>query len=232
MVSIFGAKAAPAYIIAKDIIHALLTVSKVIAADPEVSRWLHVVFVENYNVTAAEKMIPACDLSEQISLASKEASGTGNMKFMLNGALTLGTMDGANVEISEQVGSDNIYIFGQTSDQVIHRYEAADYCAKQWYEGDPNIRRAVDFLIGDEMMNVGQKENLTRLHHELISKDWFQTLPDFNAYVVRKGQALADYAVNPVGWRKKCLVNIAKAGMFSSDRTIAQYNEEIWHLGK
>ena len=232
MVSIFGAKAAPAYIIAKDIIHALLTVSKVIAADPEVSRWLQVVFVENYNVTAAEKMIPACDLSEQISLASKEASGTGNMKFMLNGALTLGTMDGANVEISEQVGSDNIYIFGQTSDQVIHRYEAADYCAKQWYEGDPNIRRAVDFLIGDEMMNVGQKENLTRLHHELISKDWFQTLPDFNAYVVRKGQALADYAVNPVGWRKKCLVNIAKAGMFSSDRTIAQYNEEIWHLGK
>ena len=229
---IFGAKAAPAYIIAKDIIHALLTVSKVIAADPEVSRWLQVVFVENYNVTAAEKMIPACDLSEQISLASKEASGTGNMKFMLNGALTLGTMDGANVEISEQVGSDNIYIFGQTSDQVIHRYEAADYCAKQWYEGDPNIRRAVDFLIGDEMMNVGQKENLSRLHHELISKDWFQTLPDFNAYVVRKGQALADYAVNPVGWRKKCLVNIAKAGMFSSDRTIAQYNEEIWHLGK
>lgn len=232
MVSIFGAKAAPAYIIAKDIIHALLTVSKVIAEDAEVSKWLQVVFVENYNVTAAEKLIPACDLSEQISLASKEASGTGNMKFMLNGALTLGTMDGANVEISEQVGNDNIYIFGQTSAQVIHRYDAADYCAKEWYEGDFNIRRAIDFLVGDEMLKKGQKESLTRLHDELINKDWFQTLPDFNAYIVRKGQALADYAANPAGWRKKCLINIAKAGMFSSDRTIAQYNEEIWHLGK
>ena len=232
LVSIFGAKAAPAYIIAKDIIHALLTLSKVIAADPEVSPWLQVVFVENYNVTAAEKLIPACDLSEQISLASKEASGTCNMKVMLNGDLTLGTMDGANVEISQQVGNDNIYIFGQTSDQVIHRYEAADYCAAQWYEGDPNIRRAIDFLTGPEMLAAGNAENLQRLHDELIHKDWFQTLPDFNAYVVRKGQALADYAYDPLGWRRKCLINIAKAGMFSSDRTIAEYDADIWHLGK
>ena len=232
LVSIFGAKAAPAYIIAKDIIHALLTLSKVIAADPVVSKHLQVVFVENYNVTAAEKLIPACDLSEQISLASKEASGTGNMKFMLNGALTLGTMDGANVEISQQVGNDNIYIFGQTSDQVIHRYDAGDYCAAQWYEGDPNIRRAIDFLTGPEMLAAGHEENLKRLHDELINKDWFQTLPDFNAYVVRKGQALSDYACDPLGWRKKCVINIAKAGMFSSDRTIAEYNDDIWHLGE
>ena len=232
MVSIFGAKAAPAYTIAKDIIHALLTLSKVIAADPEVSKWLQVVFVENYNVTAAEKLIPACDLSEQISLASKEASGTGNMKFMLNGALTLGTMDGANVEISQQVGEENIYIFGQTSDQVIHRYAVGDYDPAQWVEGDANIRRAISFLTGPEMLAAGHAENLTRLHDELIHKDWFQTLPDFNAYVVRKGQALSDYACDPTGWRRKCLVNIAKAGMFSSDRTIAEYDRDIWHLGK
>ena len=232
LVSIFGAKAAPAYIIAKDIIHALLTLSKVIAADPEVSKWLQIVFVENYNVTAAEKMIPACDLSEQISLASKEASGTGNMKFMLNGALTLGTMDGANVEISQQVGNDNIYIFGQTSSQVIHRYAAGDYKAAQWYEGDPNLRRAIDFLTGPEMTEAGCIELLSRLQQELINKDWFQTLPDFSTYVVRKGQALADYAADPMDWSRRCLVNIAKAGLFSSDRTIAEYNEEIWHLGK
>ncbi len=232
LVSIFGAKAAPAYIIAKDIIHALLTLSKVIAADPVVSKYLQVVFVENYNVTAAEKLIPACDLSEQISLASKEASGTGNMKFMLNGALTLGTMDGANVEICQQVGDENIYIFGQTSDQVIHRYEMGDYQASQWVEGDPNIRRAVDFLVGPEMLAAGHEENLRRLHDELVWKDWFQTLPDFNAYVVRKGQALADYACDPLGWRKKCVINIAKAGLFSSDRTIAEYDADIWHLGK
>ena len=232
LVSIFGAKAAPAYIIAKDIIHALLTFSKVVAQDPEVSPWLQVVFVENYNVTAAEKLIPACDLSEQISLASKEASGTGNMKFMLNGALTLGTMDGANVEISQQVGNDNIYIFGQTSDQVIHRYDAGDYIAAQWYEGDPNIRRAVDFLTSPQMLAAGHEENLKRLQNELIHKDWFQTLPDFNAYVVRKGQALSDYACDPMGWRRKCLINIAKAGFFSSDRTIAEYDRDIWHLGK
>ena len=232
LVSIFGAKAAPAYIIAKDIIHALLTLSRVIAQDPEVSKWLQVVFVENYNVTAAEKLIPACDLSEQISLASKEASGTGNMKFMLNGALTLGTMDGANVEISQQVGQENVYIFGQSSDQVIHRYEAGDYIASQWYEGDPNIRRAVDFLTGPQMLAAGHEENLRRLQNELIHKDWFQTLPDFNAYVVRKGQALGDYACDPLGWRRKCLVNIAKAGFFSSDRTIAEYDRDIWHLGR
>ena len=232
LVSIFGAKAAPAYTIAKDIIHALLTLSKVIAADPVVSKYLQVVFVENYNVTAAEKLIPACDLSEQISLASKEASGTGNMKFMLNGALTLGTMDGANVEISQQVGNDNIYIFGQTSDQVIHRYAMGDYNAAQWVEGDPNIRRAVDFLVSPEMLAAGREENLRRLHDELVLKDWFQTLPDFNAYVVRKGQALSDYACDPLGWRKKCIINIAKAGMFSSDRTIAEYDKDIWHLGE
>ena len=232
LVSIFGAKAAPAYTIAKDIIHALLTLSKVIAADPVVSKYLQVVFVENYNVTAAEKLIPACDLSEQISLASKEASGTGNMKFMMNGALTLGTMDGANVEISQQVGDENIYIFGQTSDQVIHRYEMGDYQASQWVEGDPNIRRAVDFLVGPEMLAAGHEENLRRLHDELVWKDWFQTLPDFNAYVVRKGQALSDYACDPLGWRKKCVINIAKAGLFSSDRTIAEYNKDIWHLGE
>lgn len=232
LVSIFGAKAAPAYIIAKDIIHALLALSEVIANDPEVSPWLQVVFVENYNVTAAEKLIPACDLSEQISLASKEASGTGNMKFMLNGALTLGTMDGANVEISQRVGNDNIYIFGQTSKQVIHRYELGDYKASEWYEGDPNLRRAIDFLTSKEMLSAGHEENLNRLQHELISKDWFQTLPDFNAYVVRKGQALADYAFNPTEWRRRCLVNIAMAGFFSSDRTIAEYNKDIWKLGK
>uniref|UniRef100_UPI003FEE82DF glycogen/starch/alpha-glucan phosphorylase n=1 Tax=Gemmiger formicilis TaxID=745368 RepID=UPI003FEE82DF len=232
LVSIFGAKAAPAYTIAKDIIHALLTLSKVIAADPVVSKYLQVVFVENYNVTAAEKLIPACDLSEQISLASKEASGTGNMKFMLTGALTLGPMDGANVEICQQVGDENIYIFGQTSDQVIHRYEMGDYQASQWVEGDPNIRRAVDFLVGPEMLAAGHEENLRRLHDELVWKDWFQTLPDFNAYVVRKGQALSDYACDPLGWRKKCVINIAKAGLFSSDRTIAEYNKDIWHLGE
>ena len=232
LVSIFGAKAAPAYTIAKDIIHALLVLSKVIAADPLVSKWLQVVFIENYNVTAAERLIPACDLSEQISLASKEASGTGNMKFMLNGALTLGTMDGANVEIAQQVGEDNVYIFGQTSDQVIHRYAAGDYIAEQWYEGDPNIRRAIDFLTGPEMLAAGHAGNLCRLHDELIHKDWFQTLPDFNAYIVRKNQALSDYACDPQGWRRKCLVNIAKAGMFSSDRTIAEYDRDIWHLGK
>ena len=232
LVSIFGAKAAPAYIIAKDIIHGLLTLSQVISEDPQVSRWLQLAFVENYNVSAAEKMIPACDLSEQISLASKEASGTGNMKFMLNGALTLGTMDGANVEIAEAVGNDNIYIFGQSSKQVIHRYAAADYCARDWYEADPNLRRAIDFLTSEEMLKYGDEEHLKRLQHELINKDWFQTLPDFNAYVVRKEQALKDYAVNPEDWSRRTLINIAEAGFFSSDRTIAEYDQDIWHLGK
>ena len=232
LVSIFGAKAAPAYIIAKDIIHGLLTLSQVISEDPQVSRWLQLAFVENYNVSAAEKMIPACDLSEQISLASKEASGTGNMKFMLNGALTLGTMDGANVEIAEAVGNDNIYIFGQSSKQVIHHYAAADYCARDWYEADPNLRRAIDFLISEEMLKYGDEEHLKRLQHELINKDWFQTLPDFNAYVVRKEQAMKDYAVNPEDWSRRTLINIAEAGFFSSDRTIAEYDQDIWHLGK
>ena len=229
---IFGAKAAPAYIIAKDIIHALLTLSQVISADSEVSRYLQLAFVENYNVSAAEKMIPACDLSEQISLASKEASGTGNMKFMLNGALTLGTMDGANVEIAEAVGNNNIYIFGQSSKQVIHRYAAGDYCAKDWYEADSNLRRAIDFLTSEEMLKYGDEEHLKRLQNELINKDWFQTLPDFNAYIVRKEQAMSDYAVNPEAWSRRTLINIAEAGFFSSDRTIKEYDDDIWHLGK
>lgn len=230
LVNIFGAKAAPAYTIAKDIIHALLTLSEVIANDPDVSEWLQIAFVENYNVSAAEKMIPACDLSEQISLASKEASGTGNMKFMLNGALTLGTMDGANVEIAEHVGNDNIYIFGQSSKQVIHRYESGDYCARDWYESDPNLKRAIDFLTSPQMLDAGCEENLTRLKNELLNKDWFQTLPDFNAYVVRKQQAMADYAANQKEWSRRTLINIANAGFFSSDRTIEDYNEDIWHL--
>ena len=230
IVAVFGAKAAPAYTIAKDIIHALLTLSKVIEADAEVSKWIQIVFVENYNVAAAEKMIPACDLSEQISLASKEASGTGNMKFMLNGALTLGTLDGANVEIAEAVGEENIYIFGQSSNQVIRRYALGDYCAREWYENDVNIRRAINFLTSKEMLEAGWSDDLHRLQNELIYKDWFQTLPDFNAYVVRKNQAVDDYAVNPMDWAKRTLINIAMAGKFSSDRTIAEYNNEIWHL--
>lgn len=228
--AIFGAKAAPAYTIAKDIIHALLTLSKVIADDPEVSKWMQIVFIENYNVTVAEKMIPACDLSEQISLASKEASGTGNMKFMLNGALTLGTMDGANVEIAEAVGSENIYIFGQSSDQVIRRYYHGDYSAREWYEVDANIKRAIDFLTSKEMLENGQQDKLERLKNELIYKDWFQTLPDFNSYLVRKEQVISDYAINPLDWTRRTLINISKAGFFSSDRTIEEYNNEIWHL--
>ncbi len=228
--AIFGAKAAPAYTIAKDIIHALLTLSEVIANDSEVSKWMQIVFIENYNVTAAEKMIPACDLSEQISLASKEASGTGNMKFMLNGALTLGTMDGANVEIAEAVGEENIYIFGQSSNQVIRRYSHGDYCAKEWYDTDANIKRAVEFLVSESMISYGNEENLKRLRNELVNKDWFQTFPDFNAYVVRKNQAIDDYALNPKDWMRRTLINISKAGKFSSDRTIAEYNEDIWKL--
>lgn len=231
MTAIFGAKAAPAYTTAKNIIHALLTLSKVVADDPQVSKWIQIVMIENYNVTAAEKMIPACDLSEQISLASKEASGTGNMKFMLNGAVTLGTLDGANVEILDCVGEENIYIFGQNSAQVIRRYEKGDYCAREWYETDANIRRAVDFISGDLMQAAGDKDSLDSLKQELIGKDWFQTFPDFNGYVVRKDQAIADYAVNPEKWARMALKNISGAGFFSSDRTIREYNEEIWHLG-
>ncbi len=234
LVCIFGAKAAPAYTIAKDIIHALLTLSRVVAADPAVAPWLQIVFVENYNVTAAEKLIPACDLSEQISLASKEASGTGNMKFMLNGALTLGTMDGANVEIAERVGRDNIYIFGQSSAQVIRRYAAGDYCAREWSEGrpQPDPRHELRSPAHKMLAAGGDPTPGHRLQQELIGKDWFQTLPDFNAYLVRKTQAVADYAVAPLAWRRKCLVNIAKAGFFSSDRTIAEYDRDIWHLGR
>ncbi len=231
LVSVFGAKAAPAYTTAKDIIHALIALSKVIAADAQASKWMQIVFVENYNVTAAEKVIPACDLSEQISLASKEASGTGNMKFMLNGAVTLGTMDGANVEIAERVGEKNIYIFGRSSDQVITSYAGGTYRAKDWYDSDFNIRRAVDFLTGGEMLSAGSGESLCRLSTQLIDSDWFQTFPDFNAYVVRKTQAMQDYATDPARWARMSLINVAKAGFFSSDRTIEEYNRDIWHLG-
>ena len=226
---IFGAKAAPAYVIAKDIIHLLLTLQDLIKEDPEVAPYMKLVMVENYNVSAAEKLFPACDISEQISLASKEASGTGNMKFMLNGAVTLGTMDGANVEISELVGEDNIYIFGESSEKVIEHYEKADYCSRDIYENDKRIKECVDFIVSEKMLALGHKENLERLHHELVSKDWFMTLLDFNDYVEKKDQALADYADRKT-WAKKMLVNIAKAGFFSSDRTIEQYNNDIWHL--
>ena len=229
---IFGAKAAPGYYMAKQMIRMICKLGKLIDSDPAVKDKLRIVYLEDYCVSLSERLMPASEVSEQISLAGTEASGTGNMKFMLNGALTLGTMDGANVEISQQVGEENIYIFGQTSDQVIHRYAVGDYDPAQWVEGDANIRRAIEFLTGPEMLAAGHAENLTRLHDELIHKDWFQTLPDFNAYVVRKGQALSDYACDPMGWRRKCLVNIAKAGLFSSDRTIAEYDRDIWHLGK
>ncbi len=226
---IFGAKAAPAYVIAKDIIHLLLCLQELIENDPDVSPYMKVVMVENYNVTAAEKLIPACDLSEQISLASKEASGTGNMKFMLNGAVTLGTLDGANVEIGDLVGKDNIYIFGESSEKVIEHYEKADYCSKEIYESDEDIRQCVDFIVSPQLLSIGQEENLRRLYSELVNKDWFMTLLDFQDYVKVKDLALADYE-NRQEWAKKMLVNIAKAGYFSSDRTIRQYNEDIWHL--
>ncbi len=226
---IFGAKAAPAYTIAKDIIHAILCLGDVIDADPEASKWLKVVMVENYNVSAAEKLIPACDLSEQISLASKEASGTGNMKFMLNGAVTLGTMDGANVEIAELVGRDNIYTFGASSDQVIERYRRGDYDPRAYLNADGELAAAVDFLTGEAMLRVGDRERLERLRGELTGKDWFMTFPDFSDYCRVKARALADMA-DETAWTKKALVNIARAGFFSSDRTIEQYNEEIWGL--
>ncbi|MBR1673955.1 MAG: glycogen/starch/alpha-glucan phosphorylase [Eubacterium sp.] len=225
----FGAKAAPAYTIAKDIIHLILCMQQIIAADPEVSPYLSVVMVENYNVTLAEKLIPSCDISEQISLASKEASGTGNMKFMLNGAVTLGTMDGANVEICELVGEDNIYTFGESSDDVIARYARGDYSARSYYEGNASIKRAIDFIVSDTMLAVGCEENLRRLYGELINKDWFMTFPDFEAYKVAREKAYSDYE-DRAAWAKKMLVNIAKAGFFSSDRTIEQYNKEIWKL--
>ena len=226
---LFGAKAAPAYTIAKDIIHLILCMQKVIASDPDVSPYLNVVMVENYNVTLAEKMIPACNISEQISLASKEASGTGNMKFMLNGAITLGTMDGANVEISDLVGENNIYSFGESSDEVISRYARGDYNAHWYYENNERIKRAVDFIISNELLSVGDEWFLRRLHNELINKDWFMTFPDFEDYRNTRNKAYDDYCdLNT--WAQKMLVNIAKAGFFSSDRTIRQYNEEIWKL--
>ncbi len=226
---IFGAKAAPAYVIAKDIIHLILCLEQVINNDPAVSPYLKVVMVENYNVTKAEQLIPACDISEQISLASKEASGTGNMKFMLNGAVTLGTMDGANVEIAQLVGEENIYIFGESSDTVIEHYKKADYVSKEYYEANEDIQEAVDFIVSETLLKVGQRENLTRLHRELISKDWFMTLLDYESYAAKKEEALADYE-DRQSWAEKMLVNTAKAGFFSSDRTIAEYNRDIWQV--
>ena len=225
----FGAKAAPAYTIAKDIIHLILCVQKIVAEDPAVSPYLKVVMVENYNVTLAEKMIPACDISEQISLASKEASGTGNMKFMLNGAVTLGTMDGANVEICDLVGSENIYTFGDDSDTVISRYEKGNYKAFEYYESNRRIKRSVDFIVSEKMLAAGDRTSLTRLFKELTEKDWFMTFPDFEDYRAARNKAYENYS-NKTEWAKKMLVNIANAGFFSSDRTIAQYNEEIWKL--
>ncbi len=226
---IFGAKAAPAYVIAKDIIHLILCLQELVNHDPDVSPYLKVVMVENYNVTKAEKLIPACDISEQISLASKEASGTGNMKFMLNGAVTLGTMDGANVEIAELVGKENIYIFGETSETVIEHYAKADYVSKDYYEKDKDIREAVDFIVGEELLKLGKEENLKRLHDELVKKDWFMTLLDYKSYVEAREQAYKDYE-DREGWAKKMLVNISKAGFFSSDRTIEEYDQDIWKL--
>ena len=225
---IFGAKAAPAYVIAKDIIHLILCLQELINNDPEVSPYLKVVMIENYNVTKAEKLIPACDISEQISLASKEASGTGNMKFMLNGALTLGTEDGANVEIHELVGDNNIFVFGASSEEVIKHYENADYVSKDFYEKDETIKEAVDFITSKELLAIGHEENLTRLQNELLNKDWFMTLLDFKAYTKKKEEALKAYEDRKT-WAKKMIVNIAKAGYFSSDRTIAEYNNDIWH---
>ena len=226
---IFGAKAAPAYTIAKDIIHLILCLSELISKDPEVSPYLKVVMLENYNVTYAEKVIPAADISEQISLASKEASGTGNMKFMLNGAITLGTEDGANVEIHQFVGDDNIYIFGESSEDVIALYDKAAYSAEKIYDADPEIAKLVDFIISKEMFAIGNKKSLIRLYMEIVTKDWFMTLLDLKDYIKVEEQALKDYEDRDA-WAQKMIVNISKAGFFSSDRTIAQYNEDIWKL--
>lgn len=226
---IFGAKAAPAYIIAQDIIHLILCLQELINNDPEVNKYLRVIMVENYNVTNAEHLIPACDISEQISLASKEASGTGNMKFMLNGAVTLGTEDGANVEIHSLVGDENIYIFGDSSETVVKRYADGSYKAEDYYEKDEAIKEAVDFITGEKLLEIGNKERLERLSHELISKDWFMTFPDFESYVEAKEKAYSDYK-NRTEWAKKMLINMSCAGYFSSDRTIAEYNKDIWNL--
>lgn len=226
---IFGAKAAPAYTIAKDIIHLILCLQQLIDNDPEVSPYLKIVMVENYNVTKAEKLIPACDISEQISLASKEASGTGNMKFMLNGAVTLGTEDGANVEIHELVGDENIYIFGEKSEKVIELYDTASYCSADIYDNDPMVEELIDFIISKDLIRIGDPVNLGRLYKEIVGKDWFMALLDVKDYIKTKEQMLADYE-DEKAWEKKMLVNIAKAGFFSSDRTIAEYNRDIWHL--
>lgn len=226
---IFGVKAAPAYILAKDIVHTLLCLQQLIDNDPEVSPYLKVVMVENYNVTYAESIIPAADFFEQISLASKEASGTSNMKFMLNGAVTLGTDDGANVEIHEFVGDDNIYIFGAKADTVIDHYAKGDYYPQDILNNDPELRTLVDFIVSDEMKSVGDVESLERLHNDMSYKDWFMALLDARDYIETKVRAINDYK-DRKAWAKKMLVNISKAGFFSSDRTIAQYNEDIWKL--
>ncbi len=226
---IFGNKAAPAYVIAKDIIHLELCLEKLINNDPDVSPYMKIAVIENYNVSKATKAIPACDISEQISLASKEASGTGNMKLMLNGAVTLGTDDGANVEIHELVGDENIYIFGENSDTIIEHYNKADYVSKDYYDNSKVIKEAVDFIVSDELLAIGHKRNLKRLYNELLNKDWFMTLIDLEAYIACKEQAFKDYE-NKKAWAKKSLVNIANAGFFSSDRTIEEYNKDIWHL--
>lgn len=226
---IFGAKAAPAYVIAQDIIHLLLVLQDIINKDPDVNPYMHLVFVTNYNVTYAEKLIPACEISEQISLASKEASGTSNMKFMLNGAVTLGTADGANVEIHDLVGDDNIYMFGIDSETVINHYKNADYVSRDYYEKSPVIKEAVDFIVGPQCMKIGHKENLERLYNDILNKDWFMALIDLEDYIKVKDQMFADYE-DRKHWNQMSLVNIAKAGFFSSDRTIAEYNRDIWKL--
>ena len=218
-----------AYVIAKDIIHLILCLQEVINNDPEANKYLKVVMVENYNVSKAAKIIPACDISEQISLASKEASGTGNMKFMLNGAVTLGTLDGANVEISQFAGKENEYIFGKTADVVIEHYAKADYVSMDYYEKSDVIKDAVDFIVSDELLAIGNEENLDRLYNELLNKDWFMTLLDLEEYIKVKDKAFADYE-DRMSWAKKMLHNIANAGFFSSDRTIAEYNKDIWKL--
>ena len=226
---IFGAKAAPAYVIAQDIIHLLLVMQEIINNDPDVNQHMSLLMVENYNVSYAEKLIPACDVSEQISLASKEASGTGNMKFMLNGAVTLGTSDGANVEINELVGDENIYVFGQKSEQVIEHYAKMDYVSRDFYNNSAVIKEAVDFIVSDATMAVGSRENLERLYNELLNKDWFMTLLDLEDYIATKDRMFEDY-LDQQKWKKMMLTNIAKAGFFSSDRTIAEYNRDIWKL--
>ena len=225
----FGAKAAPAYIIAKDIIHLILCLQDLIDHDPDVSPWLKVVMVENYNITWAEKLIPACDISEQISLASKEASGTGNMKFMLNGAITLGTMDGANVEIHDLVGEDNVYIFGQSSETVMDLYARSAYRPGDYYGKDEEISQLVDFIISPTMMRLGDPENLARLYKDMSRKDWFMALLDVKDYIQVKERAFKEFE-DRMAWAKKMLVNIAKAGYFSSDRSVAEYNRDIWKL--